>query len=133
MAAMAEPQFDPRREVILRAPAAVHPPADRFAGAVRVTAARPDGLAADVEMSAPGWLVVVEAWDAGWHARVDGRAVEVLPANALFRAVPLPAGRHRVEMGYWPPGLTAGLLLSSSAVVIGLSVAVTRRPKERRN
>ena len=125
--AMAEPRFDPLREVVLPAAAAVHPPMDGFAGTVRVTAARPDHLAAEVEMNAPGWLVVVEAWDIGWEARVDGRAAEVLPANVLFRAVPLPAGRHQVEMGYRPPGLTAGLLFSSSAVAIGLYVGATRR------
>lgn len=129
MVTMAGPQFDPRREVFLPPSAAAHAAASGFAGTVRVTAVRTDRLAAEVEMSAPGWLVVVEAWDAGWQARVDGRAAEVLPANVLFRAVPVPAGHHQVELGYWPRGLTAGLLLSSSAVAIGLWLAVTRRAR----
>jgi hypothetical protein len=133
MVVMADPRFDPRREVILPATAGVHPAPAGFSGAVRVTAARMDGLTAELELNAPGWLVVVEAWDRGWKAQVDGRAVEVLRANALFRAVPLPAGRHLVEMGYHPPGLVAGLLLTASAVALGLSVAAAERLKARRN
>ena len=133
MVVMADPRFDPRREVILPATAAVHPAPAGFSGAVRVTAARMDGLAAELDLNAPGWLVVVEAWDRGWKARLDGRAVEVLRANALFRAVPLPAGRHLVEMGYHPPGLAAGLLLTAFAVALGLSVVAAERRKARRN
>jgi hypothetical protein len=127
LALMAESQFDPRREVILPAGAATHPPGSGFQGTVRATAARMDRMEADVELNAPGWLVAVEAYDPGWQARVDGRATEVLPANALFRAVLVPAGRHRVEMSYRPPGLAAGALLSASAAALALAAAGPRR------
>jgi hypothetical protein len=133
LAAMAEPGFDPRREVILPAAAAVHAAPAGFVGAARLTARHMDRLVADVESSAPGWLVAVEAYDPGWRARVDGRAAEVLPANALFRAVAVPAGRHRVEMTYRAPGLAPGLLLSASALALGAWAAARERARAKLN
>jgi hypothetical protein len=133
MAIMAQPQFDPRREVILPDGADVHASPAGFAGTVQVTSRGMDRLGVDVELSAPGWMVVVEAHDPGWRARLDGTHVEVLPANALFRAVPIPAGRHHVAMSYHPPGLPAGALLSAAAVLTGLSAGAAARKGRKLN
>ncbi len=51
---------------------------------------------------AAGFLVVAGTWAPGWSARVAGRAAPVLPVNLAFRAVPVPAGDHVVEMTYSP-------------------------------
>jgi hypothetical protein len=51
---------------------------------------------------AAGFLFVAGTWAPGWSARVDGREAPVLPANLAFRAVPVPAGDHVVEMTYSP-------------------------------
>jgi len=64
--------------------------------------------------------------DAGWRASVDGDPAPVLQANALFRAVPVPAGRPRVELRYRPPEAALGAALSALAAVLGL-VAWSRR------
>jgi hypothetical protein len=131
LAEMSDPHFDPRREVILPDRAAVQAGTADFRGRAALTARAMDRLAVDVELSAPGWLVVVEAWDPGWRAQVDGRASEVLPANVLFRAVALPAGRHQVEMRYHPPGLGAGLLLSASAAALGMAAVARAAARAR--
>ncbi|MCE7960687.1 MAG: hypothetical protein DYH06_22535, partial [Acidobacteria bacterium ACB2] len=60
----------------------------------------PDRLAADVEGAA--FLLVADAFGPGWRALVDGREAPLLPANLAFRAVPVPGGRHRVEIVYRP-------------------------------
>jgi hypothetical protein len=64
-------------------------------------------------------LVVSEAFADGWHARLDGRPVPILRANAVMRAVAVPAGAHVVEMGFDVPlfrwaarAPLAGLLLA---------------------
>jgi hypothetical protein len=133
MALLTEPGYDPRREVVLPATAPVHLAEAGFAGSVRLASRKMDRLAAEVETSAPGWLVAVESWDPGWKARVDGHPVEVVPANVLFCAVRVPAGRHHVELTYRPPGLAPGLLLSASAAGVGLGAVAARRRGKGRN
>ena len=87
------------------------------------------GLGFDCETSAEGLLVIASTWYPGVSATVDGDPAEVLRANAAFCAVPLPAGRHRVELIYRPHGLAAGLLVTglSLLVLVGWLVARRRR------
>jgi hypothetical protein len=72
----------------------------------------------EAEAREPGYLVLLEAWDPGWEATVDGRAAPVLRANRLFRAVPLPAGRHTVELRYRPRGFRTGLWLALAGAAL---------------
>jgi len=48
----------------------------------------------------PTLAAFVEQYDPGWSALVDGKAAPLLRANLLMRAVPLPAGSHRIELQY---------------------------------
>jgi uncharacterized membrane protein YfhO len=66
----------------------------------------------------------------GWTARVDGREAPVRRANGKHLAVPVPSGRHEVELLYRPPGLRAGALLS--LVGVALVVGVWWRSGSRR-
>ena len=75
-----------------------------------------DRVAIDVVASAPALVVLSENYDPGWTATVNGAPARVLPANAAFRAVEVPAGRSRVEFRYRPRGWTAGLLVSAAAL-----------------
>ncbi len=84
---------------------------------VRFSSLRPESLRAEVEAPCPGWVVFAETWYPGWKARVDGRPAAILRADAAFRAVAVPAGRHLVEMDYRPFSLLAGALLSLSGIV----------------
>jgi hypothetical protein len=115
--------WDPRREVLLAAEPGGAGPASAegggCVGTVQPAWRRFDGLAFDVECDRPGHLVVLEAYDRGWTARVDGQAAPVRRANVLFRAVPVPAGRLRVELSYRAPGLAAGLAVSLLAALAG--------------
>ena len=72
----------------------------------------------EVDLDGPGFVVSVDAWAPGWRAFVDGRSTDVLRANAVFRAVAVPAGRHVVEMVYRPWSVLVGLTLSAAAVVV---------------
>ena len=62
-----------------------------------------DGSSLGVQVDGPGgFLVVSDALAPGWTARLDGKPAPLLRADLAFRAVPVPAGRHRVEMHYNP-------------------------------
>ncbi|GAB4243729.1 MAG: hypothetical protein Kow00109_19570 [Acidobacteriota bacterium] len=74
----------------------------------------PDVLAWEVEP--PGatgaWFVLRDRWFPGWAASLDGRPVQLVVADRLFRAVFVPPGRHRLEMRYAPWSVRLGLLIS---------------------
>jgi membrane protein YfhO len=99
-----------------------------FVGTSRVTERRPDALRVDVEASSDALLVLVEAYDPGWTATVDGRPAQVYRANLGFRAVPVPAGRHSVRLLYRPRTVMLGLAVSAATLtgvvaVVGQALA----------
>ena len=63
-----------------------------------------------------GFVVFSETWYWGWQAVVDGRKVPLYRADYLFRAVPVPAGRHTVVLTYRPWDFYIGLALSLGAL-----------------
>jgi uncharacterized membrane protein YfhO len=83
-----------------------------------------------VTAPAPGYLRVLESWDPGWHASLDGQAVRAVPGNDVFLSVAVPAGRHMVTFEYATPGLGLGVLASLiSAVLLALLLALCSRSR----
>ena len=77
----------------------------------------PGHVVLDAELEADGFLVVREAMYPGWEARSWSEAAgwnrpQILLAGSLFKAVPLPAGSHRVELTYRPASFRAGAWIS---------------------
>lgn len=86
-------------------------------------------LSITVEACAEGFLVVADAYYPGWEAAVDGMAARLVRADYLFRAVKVPAGRHRVELRYRPASFTAGAVLSLLALVAWLGAVGAPLPR----
>lgn len=121
---LADPAFDPTREVIL--PSGAGRPADpAFTGSVRVAEQAPDRIALDVDLGRGAFVVLVDGYDPGWRVTVDSRQAPLLQANVGFRAVAVPQGRHRVEMTFRPPAVLWGLGVTGLGLA-GLAVAATR-------
>jgi hypothetical protein len=118
--AVQDPAFDPRHEVILSGGVLPRASTTGFTGRARVALSRVNAVRLEADLEAPGILVLVDAYDPGWRASVDGERVPVLRANLLFRAVALPPGRHVVEFRYRPPGALGGVLMSVCAAAFGL-------------
>ncbi len=74
------------------------------------------------QTTTPQLLVLNEAYDRGWQATVDGKAVPVLPVNADFLGCVVPAGDHRVALEFRPKSLLVGRV--TSACGLGLLVAL---------
>jgi len=117
------PEFDPAQQVLLSKGGAVAP-SPSFSGTSRLVEARPDHLRIEAELNAPGYVVLLDTYDPGWRARVDGVETEVLRANHAFRALRVGAGRHVIEYFYRPRALLLGGLLSLTSVAVGLSIVV---------
>jgi len=127
LAMLSDPKFDARSRVILEglsASTSDHESSQSFAdselgsigssaaGSVRVLVKTSNTVELQAEMRQAGWLVLLDRWDPGWQATVDGRPAAVMVANHMFRAVQLGSGAHRVEFSYRPRGLLLGATIS---------------------
>jgi len=120
------PDFDPSRSVVLERPqldgvqlpqrAPDDPPQ------LRITGYGLNELTLDITTATPGILVLSEVWYPGWKASVDGQPTPVLRANFAFRAVPVPAGNHRVQLVFAPWSWHIGVAISVAAL-LGMLVA----------
>jgi hypothetical protein len=84
----------------------------------------------DLTCAAPraSYAVVSSTPAPGWSATVDGLATPWLTADALRRALPIPAGEHHLRWRYRPPAWSAALALSASGLLglLGLLVVAGR-------
>jgi hypothetical protein len=125
--AMASPSFDPRREVVVAEGLAARAPTAGFRGQARIVTRRADLVVVEADLSGPGVLVLVEAWNRGWSVRVDGAPARLLRANSMFRGVSLPGGKHAAVFEYRVPWLRTGAALTSGALLAGAALAVRAR------
>ena len=125
--------FDLSRRLLVpedtpRPPAGVPP-----TGLAGLNLKRPSTDQIRVEVTAPwpGYLRLLETWDPGWTAKVDGTPAPVARAYDAFMAIPVPAGRYTVDLTYHTPGAPAGAMLSlvSLAGLAGL-LWMSWRPRE---
>ena len=88
-----------------------------------------DRLVISVSAPAAGWLVVADAMQSGWHAKVNGVSQALVAADHALVAVPIPEGASTVTLEYRPPGLQAGIRISmmSVALVVLLAYGAGRR------
>lgn len=119
--------FDPRQRVLLDS-GQPQPDGPDSPGEARLVERRADRVLLQVEARRAAHVLLVESWEAGWVAWLDGVRVPVRRANLLFRAVAVPPGRHRVEMRYRPRAAWLGGIVTAAALM-GLAL---RLPLRRR-
>jgi hypothetical protein len=106
------PDFDLAREALVDqanmsalAPALAEPAgaaaADKTAKVAIVSYER-ERIVVEVESDRDGLLVLHDLYYPGWEARIDGFPAPIVKANILFRGVPTPKGRHRIEFQFRP-------------------------------
>jgi hypothetical protein len=119
LAAVAAERFDPLAEVIVEALAGQPLPASGGSGiATLMPSADPNRVVIEVEADGPAWLLLSDTWYPGWEARIDGVGMSVWRGDYLFRAVPVPTGKHVVEFLYRPVSFLAGVILAVAAIVL---------------
>jgi arabinofuranan 3-O-arabinosyltransferase len=118
--------------VRLTSPAAASTP---VAGGGRVLDPGRDGRGARdgvrVAVNGPSWLVLGESYDAGWHARCDGRALgKPVALQGYANAWPVQRGCRDVSFAFVPNrALLAGDVISLVACLALLALLVRRRPR----
>jgi hypothetical protein len=81
----------------------------------------------EADVAFPGVLVVNDAYWPGWTATLDGRAVPIMRADSLVRAVPWPARFRVLEMRYDPPEVRTGVWLTAAAAAVIAGLAILDR------
>jgi hypothetical protein len=107
------------------APAVAH-------GRILAIERRPERVTIDAEADGDGLLVVNDAFFPGWSAKIDGAPARIIPADVLVRAVPFPAGRHRLEMTYSPREVPIGAALTGLGLAGVLALWLFERRRNRR-
>jgi hypothetical protein len=92
---------DPRRTVLLEKTIPAQP-LSSFEGTARLTRYANSEIIVEVDAPSGGILVLNDVWHPWWRATVDGVETEILRANAIFRAVAVPAGQHTVRFTFEP-------------------------------
>jgi Bacterial membrane protein YfhO len=147
---LSDPGFDARNTVILEAsssamlPSSVSgagptphlSPADpqergetdfEAAGKVEIVDRQPNTVTLRADMLRSGFIVLLDRYDPGWRATLDGRPAPVLVANHMFRAVEVSAGSHRIVFEYHQRGLEPGAVLSLITLLASFVAYVTAR------
>jgi hypothetical protein len=75
------------------------------------------------------FLVISEVWHPGWSAVVDDRAATLYQTDIALQGLWLEPGAHRIQLRYWPPGLTAGSIMTvlTCMAIAGLLLIGKRR------
>ncbi len=137
LAAILEPDFDPRSTVVLESEPFPKPTSD----VSHVTRGRlwpidesSDHIDLEVQVDAPAILVMTDAYSRGWRALAlqgsEQSNYQLLPANYVLRAVPLAAGQHRLRVVYSPSAYRAGAwssLISGALFLLVLASWAARR------
>ncbi len=125
------PDFEPHRVALLDAPLEL-PLTEQPNGqaVLRFTPLSPEHLRIEAEMPARGLVVLSELDYPGWQAFLDGRRVPIRRANAILRAVEVPAGVHQIEMRFRPLSVYLGATVSVLTLIgiLGYTLWVGRCP-----
>jgi hypothetical protein len=136
--ALVEPDFDPRRTVLLEEEPDPRPTPAGAGGRVSLLGESTDHLDLEVELEAPALLLISDAYSRGWRAVALGSGAQeryqVLPADSVLRAIPLAAGRHRLRVEYAPAAWRVGRWVSgvSAALFMGALLWAGWRRRSRR-
>ena len=79
-------------------------------------------------------LVLLDSFNPGWTAEVDGEPAEIARADGLFLAVRVPAGRHTVALRFLPRSFVIGASITAATsllLVVVATVSLARRRRQR--
>jgi hypothetical protein len=94
---------------------------------VKVVARTPMYVALEVAAQGLSYVAINQTWARAWRATLDGAPVRLLRTDVALSGLPVPAGRHRVELTYDDPWIRAGQILSAAAALACLAVLLARR------
>jgi uncharacterized membrane protein YfhO len=103
-------------------PATFEAGGNQSVGQARIVHRDPNSVTLYAQLTRPGYVVLLDRYDPNWEATLDGRAVPVIRANQIFRAVYADAGHHDIRYEYHQKGFHLGIIISllTAAALVGL-------------
>ena len=115
--ALSAPSFNPQSKVILEETPDPLPVENGGKGRMTIKSHTTDWLELKVETDQPQILLITDNYAKGWKALAypdsAQKRYEVMPGDAIARAIPLSAGIHHFDLVYDAPGFTAGKWISA--------------------
>ena len=117
-------EYDPRHYVILEGDGGTVTATARAISGTAIPAAirlyTNNEVWVDVDLDAPGWLILADSYFPGWRAYVrplggqesDEKELPIQRHSGNLRAVPLQAGQYTVRWKYTPTSVKVGFFLS---------------------
>ncbi len=121
-------QFDPRSGIFDQSGSIKNIDAVPWEGKVILSS----GPALQIETPKTALLVVSDLYYPGWEVSLDGLPWKMFRADYLFRAVPIPPGRHCISFIYQPTSfiIGVGLFFATVASVLVLLGFIGRSRKQ---
>ncbi len=89
-----------------------------------LVAYEPNQLTYDVNSSKGGILVFSEVYYPGWTATIDGKPAELGRVNYILRALQMPAGKHQVQLAFFPKSVDTTETIAYITYVVLLLIVV---------
>lgn len=89
-----------------------------------LVAYEPNQLTYDVNSSKGGVLVFSEVYYPGWTATIDGKPAELGRVNYILRALQMPAGKHQVQLAFFPKSVDTTETIAYITYVVLLLIVV---------
>ncbi len=90
-----------------------------------------DHIVGTVDSSLTGTMMTSIPYDAGWTVSVDGKVVETVAIGEGLLAFDVAAGKHTVEMTYYPTGWWIGLGVSGVSILVLAALLIVTAAKKR--
>lgn len=137
-----DPEFDPRRVALVDPETAEKvrrtgfsrnlPPESGTISEASITTRTPTSFVVETNSDKNSLLMLSEMAYPGWKAKVDGLETDLLRADYNLRVVQVAAGKHIVELRYWPGSLTKGAIISLMTALCLLGVLFWESRRLRR-
>lgn len=126
IAQLRDQSYDPRQTILLPRDAApvLRTNSDPSpAASIQYERESGDSITMTVKTAQPGYVRILESWDPGWTASVDGKAAAVLCADHAVIAMAIGPETREVRLRFETPGARTGIILAigSLCALVGLA------------
>ena len=86
-------------------------------GTVGITSYEPNRMTLAADLRQTSFVVLSEVFYPGWEAFVDGLPAPIIRGNLVLRAIPVPAGKHTIDLRFRSKTFLWGLVIGLASMI----------------